>query len=441
MTAEVPGPAGSARPAVGVVSPVLNAAGRDRCRNERRHRILSPSAAGWAWTPARPAQPHRGAAVAGHRGLVSGLARSPGFEVELTLLGRPLGLRRRRCQCRSGKVGLAPELPLFPFVSCKERQRHEHDHRQRAPSRSPHSYTTWLATPAPAPCPTLALAVPPDAWPGREACFIDVVVWGPPAEACARYLDKGRRVAVLDRLDGRGRRTSAPLVPNLPLAPAGDLGRWRTGPVAVEDTAALLAWWTLSGPRMRRMPFDGSTRAGSMLIEPQDGAGSRLAGRRHHPAHQRGPSLTAADVIDVLGTEVVAAIPVDAAVVRSIDAGLLQAHLHRRSVFRRLARSSSPAPSPSPTTTHPTRPTSLNPIGQRPPAPRRRPPPDAFGPALQNRKLAPQTTPLPPNSRRAAVRTAPARGPPPRCWASGLVLAGGPVASRSAMADCGTCCT
>ncbi len=47
---------------------------------------------------------------------------------------------------------------------------------------------------------TLALAVPPERGRDGEACFIDVVVWGPPAEACARYLDKGRRVAVTGRL-------------------------------------------------------------------------------------------------------------------------------------------------------------------------------------------------------------------------------------------------
>lgn len=48
---------------------------------------------------------------------------------------------------------------------------------------------------------TLALAVPPERGRDGEVCFVDVVVWGAPAEACARYLDKGRRVAVTGRLD------------------------------------------------------------------------------------------------------------------------------------------------------------------------------------------------------------------------------------------------
>ena len=46
----------------------------------------------------------------------------------------------------------------------------------------------------------LALAVPPEGGRDGDPCFVDVEVWGPPAEACARHLAKGRRVAVTGRL-------------------------------------------------------------------------------------------------------------------------------------------------------------------------------------------------------------------------------------------------
>ena len=48
---------------------------------------------------------------------------------------------------------------------------------------------------------TLALAVPPERGRDGEPCYVDVEVWGTPAEACARYLAKGRQVAVAGRLD------------------------------------------------------------------------------------------------------------------------------------------------------------------------------------------------------------------------------------------------
>ena len=48
---------------------------------------------------------------------------------------------------------------------------------------------------------TLALAVPPERGRDGAPCYIDVEVWGSPAEACARYLGKGRQVAVAGRLD------------------------------------------------------------------------------------------------------------------------------------------------------------------------------------------------------------------------------------------------
>jgi hypothetical protein len=51
-----------------------------------------------------------------------------------------------------------------------------------------------------------------------------------------------------------------------------------------------------------------------------------------------GRALSAADVADVLGAPVVAQVPVDAAVARVIDAGLLLSRLHRLSAFRSLAQ-------------------------------------------------------------------------------------------------------
>ena len=48
---------------------------------------------------------------------------------------------------------------------------------------------------------TLALAVPPERGRDGEPCYVDVEVWGSPADACARYLAKGRQVAVTGRLD------------------------------------------------------------------------------------------------------------------------------------------------------------------------------------------------------------------------------------------------
>ena len=48
---------------------------------------------------------------------------------------------------------------------------------------------------------TLALAVPPERGREGDPCYVDVEVWGTPADACARYLAKGRQVAVTGRLD------------------------------------------------------------------------------------------------------------------------------------------------------------------------------------------------------------------------------------------------
>ncbi|MGH9119312.1 MAG: single-stranded DNA-binding protein [Acidimicrobiales bacterium] len=48
---------------------------------------------------------------------------------------------------------------------------------------------------------TLAIAVPLERGRDGDPCYIDVDVWGPAAEACARYLAKGRQVAVVGRLD------------------------------------------------------------------------------------------------------------------------------------------------------------------------------------------------------------------------------------------------
>jgi len=53
---------------------------------------------------------------------------------------------------------------------------------------------------------------------------------------------------------------------------------------------------------------------------------------------EEGRSLDATDVSAVLGVEVVATVPVDAGVARSIDAGLLVAHLPRLRPLRDLAR-------------------------------------------------------------------------------------------------------
>ena len=48
---------------------------------------------------------------------------------------------------------------------------------------------------------TLAVAIPPERGRDGDPCYIDVEVWGASAEACARYLTKGRQVAVAGRLD------------------------------------------------------------------------------------------------------------------------------------------------------------------------------------------------------------------------------------------------
>ncbi len=48
---------------------------------------------------------------------------------------------------------------------------------------------------------TLALAVAPERGRDGDPCYIDVEVWGSTAEACARYLTKGRQVGVVGRLD------------------------------------------------------------------------------------------------------------------------------------------------------------------------------------------------------------------------------------------------
>ncbi|HUP70352.1 MAG TPA: hypothetical protein VM142_11120 [Acidimicrobiales bacterium] len=53
---------------------------------------------------------------------------------------------------------------------------------------------------------------------------------------------------------------------------------------------------------------------------------------------EAGRPLVAADVTDVLGVPVVAQVPVDPAVARIIDAGLLLDRLHRLSAFSRIAR-------------------------------------------------------------------------------------------------------
>lgn len=48
---------------------------------------------------------------------------------------------------------------------------------------------------------TLALAVVPERGRDGDPCYIDIEVWGGTAEACARYLTKGRLVGVVGRLD------------------------------------------------------------------------------------------------------------------------------------------------------------------------------------------------------------------------------------------------
>jgi single-strand DNA-binding protein len=46
---------------------------------------------------------------------------------------------------------------------------------------------------------TLGLAVPSDR--DADPLYVDITVWGAPAEACATWLRRGRRVAVTGRLD------------------------------------------------------------------------------------------------------------------------------------------------------------------------------------------------------------------------------------------------
>jgi hypothetical protein len=61
---------------------------------------------------------------------------------------------------------------------------------------------------------------------------------------------------------------------------------------------------------------------------------------------EAGRPLTTADVIDVVGVPVVAQVPVEAAVARVIDAGLLLARLPRLSGFQSLARALQGQPHP-----------------------------------------------------------------------------------------------
>ncbi len=63
-----------------------------------------------------------------------------------------------------------------------------------------------------------------------------------------------------------------------------------------------------------------------------------------------GRSLSAADVSDVVGAPIVAKVPVEPAVARVIDAGLLLGRLHRLSAFRSLAELVRAPDVPQPTT-------------------------------------------------------------------------------------------
>lgn len=128
-----------------------------------------------------------------------------------------------------------------------------------------------------------------------------------------------------------------PLAPNLALVERGADATVTDVQVAVEDLGRLSdvaghqepekapgtqRWLVVRGPcyLSLRTALEAGWRADGvvLLVEP-------------------GRPLTPADVVDVLGLDIVAEIPVEAAVARSIDAGLLLAHLHRLSAFRALA--------------------------------------------------------------------------------------------------------
>lgn len=101
--------------------------------------------------------------------------------------------------------------------------------------------------------------------------------------------------------------------------------------------------------------------AGPVPPESESGPGGGPAARQRDPGLRAGRS--AADVV--------AEIPVDPAVARAVDAGLLLASLHRLGAFRALARMVDPgsAPAAGPARPLPTDPTDLTPLAATTPLP------------------------------------------------------------------------
>lgn len=135
--------------------------------------------------------------------------------------------------------------------------------------RPPHHRPEHLRRPrdsGPAPSPSWRWPCPPERGRDGEVCFVDVVVWGPPAEAAplpqgtagGRHRAPGPR-----RLDRRG-RPCAPLT----VAPAGMGAGGAEERVVVEDPGCLS---DLAGHQRAENGADAVRwlhRAGTVLSEP-----------------------------------------------------------------------------------------------------------------------------------------------------------------------------
>ena len=154
---------------------------------------------------------------------------------------------------------------------------------------------------------------------------------GPPVRATfppVEFLDQPGR-------PGPTTLAATAILPGLDLVTAGE-----TAPGAA--VAAVEGPQLTSTPAQRpltalRRPVAGG--AGPVLPDPERRPGGALAARRRGPGvGAAGRSLSAADVVDVPGVDVVAEIPVEAATARAVAAGLLLAGRHRLGASRALAR-------------------------------------------------------------------------------------------------------
>ncbi|MGH9155779.1 MAG: hypothetical protein ACRD1K_08120 [Acidimicrobiales bacterium] len=146
--------------------------------------------------------------------------------------------------------------------------------------------------------------------------------WVTPALVCPRLTLNGTAAEDDEKALGEPEADQRCSTPTLTVADLGRLDSALCEP-AVDDERNTRRWLVVRGPcyLSLRAAIDHPWQPDGVVLLAEPGR-----------------ALGALDVTDVLGVPVVAQVPVEAAVARVIDAGLLLARLHRLSAFRSLAR-------------------------------------------------------------------------------------------------------